>query len=87
VLTFSGRTGHVKCSDPRVKARLQDGDGSTYLWVANPARQDVPIRLILSDAWGLFSSAQSMWGSDVTVDGQTVVLTAASREVCVIALT
>ena len=86
VLAWAGVTQHVVCSDPRVKARLHAGEGGTYLWVANPKRQPLPVRLELSDAWGPFSSCRSLWGAEAEVDGRTVELTAGARDVAVIAL-
>ena len=50
------------CSDPHVKARIHDGDGGRYLWVANPTRQERPVRLQLGSAWGPFSSGRRCGG-------------------------
>jgi beta-galactosidase len=86
LLDWAGGTQHVVCSEPRVKARLHDGPGGTYLWVANPVRQPLPVRLELSPAWGPFSACRSLWGAEATVDGRTVALTAGARDVAVIAL-
>jgi len=86
VLEFGDVEQHVMCSDPRVKARLHDGRGGTYLWVANPSRQAIPVRLTLGKAWGPCSSTRSLWGADASVAGRTVTLTASARDVAVIAL-
>ena len=86
VLAWAGVAQHVVCSEPRVKARLHAGEGGTYLWVANPKRQPLPVRLELSAAWGPFSSCRSLWGAQAEVDGRTVGLTASARDVAVIAL-
>lgn len=85
-LAFAGAEQHVRCSDPRVKARLHDGEGGTYLWIANPTRQPIPVRLELADAWGPFASACSLWGAEAAVDGRTVSLTAGARDVAVVRL-
>ncbi|MDR1637810.1 MAG: beta-galactosidase [Treponema sp.] len=45
VLKFGGKETRVKVSDPRIIARLQDGEGGTYLWIANPKRQAIPGRV------------------------------------------
>jgi beta-galactosidase len=87
VLEWAGKEQHVVCSEPRVKARLHDGEGGVYLWVANPVRQPLPVRVRLSEAWGPFSSCRSLWGTKAAVDGRTVELTAGGRDVAVIALT
>jgi len=86
VLEWVGKTQHVICSEPRIKARLHDGAGGTYLWVANPKRQPLPVRLEISEAWGPFSSCQSLWGAEAAVEGRTVTLTAGARDVAVIVL-
>ena len=69
-LAFAGKAQHVRCSEPRVKARLHDGPGGTYLWVANPTRHPLPVRLELSAAWGPFSSCHSLWGGEASADGR-----------------
>jgi beta-galactosidase len=86
LLTFGGVGQHVTCSDPHVKARLHDGPGGTYLWVANPTRRPRYARLTLSTAWGPFSSGQTLWGGGAEVDGRTIALTVGARDVSVIAL-
>jgi len=86
VLAFARKQQHATVSDPRVKARLHSGAGGTYLWVANPARQPLPVRVELSDAWGPFRSCRSLWGSEATVAGHLVTLLAGGRDVAVIAL-
>ncbi|MFO7918403.1 MAG: beta-galactosidase [Anaerolineae bacterium] len=86
LLRFAGKEQHVRCSDPRVKARLHDGSGGTYVWVANPMRQPIPVRLTFGETWGSFSEASTLWGADADVDGRTMTLTAGARDVAVIAL-
>ena len=85
-LAWAGRTQHVTCSEPRVKARLHAGDGGVNLWVANPTRRSLPVRLTLSENWGPFSSCESLWGADAEVSKRTVTLTAAERDVAVLSL-
>ena len=87
LMDWAGQRQHVTCSDSRVKARLHDGAGGTYLWVANPAREPLQVNLALSEAWGPFSASRSLWGSEATVEGRTVTLTAGARDVAVIGLT
>ena len=86
-LDFLGQIPHVISSEPRVKARVHAGNGGVYLWVANPVRKDLPVRLTLSAAWGPFSDCCSLWCAGAQVDGRTVILTAGARDVAVIALT
>jgi beta-galactosidase len=85
-LAFAGKQQHVRSSEPRVKARLHAGTGGTYLWVANPARKPLPVRLELGGAWGPFKKSAGLWGAEAKVDGRSVALTAGARDVAVIAL-
>jgi len=86
ILTWAGKVQHVASSEPRIKARLHDGQGGVYLWVANPVRESLPVRLQLSEMWGPFASCRSLWGAGATVKGRTVELVAGSRDVAVITL-
>jgi beta-galactosidase len=87
LLRFAGIGQHVRCSEARVKARLQAGAGGTYLWVANPIREPLPVSLGLGDAWGPFARCRSLRGPVPTIEGNTVFLTAAARDVAVLELT
>lgn len=86
LLRFAGKQQHVRCSDARVKARLHNGVGGTYLWVANPKRQPIPVHLKLGKAWGQFSSSRSLWGTEASVVERAIKLTAGPRDVAVIEL-
>jgi len=86
LLRFAGKQQHVRCSNPRVKARLHNGAGGTYLWVANPTRQPLRVHLELGESWGPFSSGRSLWGAEALVNGRTITLTAGARDVAVLAL-
>ena len=86
VLAYGAKRRHVHCSDPRIKARLHAGAGGTYLWVANPARRPLPVRLELSEAWGPFASARTLWGAEAQIEGRIVTLAAGARDVTVLAL-
>jgi beta-galactosidase len=86
LLWWAGKAKHVACTQPSVKARLHAGAGGTYLWVANPRRAPLPVRLELSNAWGPFAACSSLWGAEAAVDGRAVTLTAGARDVSVLAL-
>jgi len=86
VLAYGAKRRHVHCSDPRIKARLHAGAGGTYLWVANPARRPLPVRLELSEAWGPFASARTLSGAEAQIEGRIVTLAAGARDVTVLAL-
>jgi beta-galactosidase len=86
VLRFAGKRQHVISSDPRVKARIHDGIGGSYLWVANSSRQPLPVRLVLSLGWGPFSSVHSHWGTEATVDVRTITLVIGARDFAILRL-
>jgi beta-galactosidase len=86
VLAWAGKAQHVVSSDARIKARLHNGSGGTSLWVANPVRKPLPVRLTLSQKWGPFTSCHSLWGAEATLDGRTIDLVAGGRDVAVVAL-
>jgi beta-galactosidase len=45
VLKFAGKAPGVRVSDPRLIARLHEGSGGIYLWIANPKRQAIPVQI------------------------------------------
>jgi beta-galactosidase len=85
-LAFAGKEQHARSSEPRVKARLHAGDGGAYLWVANPARKALPVRIELGKAWGPYKRGRSLRGPEARVEGRVVTLTAGARDVAVIGL-
>ncbi len=86
LLEWAGIEQHAWVSDPRVIARPHDGDGGTYLWVANPSHQPLPVRIRLSDPWHGLKPAPSLWGAKASMDGDEIVMVAAARDVAVVAL-
>jgi beta-galactosidase len=87
ILRFADKEQHVQCDEARVKARLHNGAGGVYLWVANPTRQPLPARLTFGSRHGPFSSARPLRGPEAEIDGRTVSLVAPGRDVTVIELT
>jgi beta-galactosidase len=87
LLDYGEKAQHVACSDQRIKARLHQGEGGLYLWVANPTRQSVPVSVEVGEAWGPFSSACTLWGASATCTGSILELTAPARDVTVLELT
>jgi beta-galactosidase len=85
ILVRAGVGQHVVSSDPRVKARIHDGEGGTYLWIANPKRRDIPVRITPSEALS-YKKTRTLWGSKAQLDGRTIVLTAGARDVTILAL-
>ena len=86
LLSFAGKTPHIRCSDPRVKARLHQGDGGTHLWVANPSSQALRVELDVSSAWGPFSACRTHWGAQARVDRRRISLTCEPRDITALAL-
>ena len=86
LLTFAGKEQQVICSDSRVKARLHDGEGGAYLWVANPTRAPRPVRARLNGVWRGKRAGRSLWGAEAAMDGDVITLVAQARDVTVIAL-
>lgn len=87
LLAWGGQDPHVTSSAPAVKARLHNGDGGVYLWVANPTHRPIPVELTLGEAWGAYTAARALWGADATVSGRCIELIAPARDVTVLALT
>jgi hypothetical protein len=67
-------------------ARLHDGPGGTYLWLANPTRRERFVRLGLGSSWGPFSRAHALWGAEAQIDERTVTVIVGGRDVAVVAL-
>jgi beta-galactosidase len=86
ICAWAGIERRVTCSDPRIVARLHDGPGGTYLWVANPTHRARFVRLKLGEACKLCSRATALWGMEAQGRGHTVTLTVEGRDVAVIAL-
>ena len=84
LLEWAGKQQHIKCSDPRVTARVHDGGGGTYLWVTNPTGLDLTIKLNFSDAWGPFDDAVVIWGQKkVTIRGNEAIVAVGGRDAMV----
>ncbi|MBM3190759.1 MAG: beta-galactosidase, partial [Chloroflexi bacterium] len=86
LLRWAGAEQHVWCSEPRVKARLHEGPGGTYLWVANPTGQALSVHLRLGERWRGLAPGRSLWGVEVRKVGDTIRLLAGARDVAVVPL-
>ena len=86
LLAFGGKEQHVTSSDPQVKARLHDGEGGLYLWVANPTRVERPVVANIAPAWGPFTNATTLWGAEAKVNCRRVELVCPARDVTVMKL-
>lgn len=77
----------ARISDTEVQARLQKGDGGTYLWVTNPTRSDRDVQIRLAPEYGSFSTGQDVWKDrQVSVSGSEVSLGVSARDAAVIRL-
>lgn len=87
LLWWAGRTPHVHTTEPRVTARLQQGPTATYLWMTNPTRMALPVRLELAGCWGPYRRAEALWGqTDIHVAERGVSLTVPARDAVVLRL-
>ena len=81
VLKFAGKAPRVRLSDPRLIARLHEGPGGTYLWIANPKRQAIPVRAELAS--GAYTAASTVMGPEAAWQAGTLSVTAPARYVII----
>jgi beta-galactosidase len=81
ILGFAGKTPRLRVSDSRISARLHDGPGGTYLWIANPKRQAIPVRIEVHA--GIFSAAHPVLGPGAAWDDRILTVTAPARDVII----
>ncbi len=86
-LRWAGREPHLRTTEPRVTARLHDGPGGPFLWLTNPTRAALPVRLELAPSWGPFGGATALWGAaEARVDRRGVSLTVPARDAAILRL-
>ena len=85
LLTWAGIQPKVRSSDPKVKARLHEGDGGTYVWAVNPTRTARAVKISLP---AQFQRAVELWqdSSQPTVAGNVLSATVEDRSAAVIRL-
>jgi beta-galactosidase len=81
VLAFAGKTPRLRVTDPRIAARLHEGGGGTYLWIANPVRQAVPLRAELPG--DSFSAARTILGPEAVWKDGSLRVTVPARQVII----
>ena len=86
ILDYAGKQQHVRSTDPHVKARLHSGAGGDFLWIANPTRQERPVRLQLGPVWGPYAQCDTRWGAAAAMNDNCISLVAPARDVTVLAL-
>ncbi|HEY1985234.1 MAG TPA: alpha-amylase family protein [Terracidiphilus sp.] len=86
-LTWAGITPVAAINDNLLQARLQQGSGSSFLWVTNPSRDTRIATIRLAPAWGAFSSGEDIWGKKkVSMEAGQISLSIEGRNAAVIAL-
>jgi beta-galactosidase len=79
VLKFAGKAPQVRLSDPRLIARLHEGPGGTYLWIANPKRQAIPVRAEFAG----YTAVSTVLGPEAAWQAGTLSVTAPARYVII----
>lgn len=83
VFAFGGKSQYATTSDRRIRARIHDGDGGAYLWIANPERRVVPVIVTVHERWR-GNCARTLRGAEVEIRGSELHLAAPARDVSVI---
>jgi beta-galactosidase len=85
LLAWAGVPPQVQSSDAKVKARLHQGAGGTYLWVVNPTRIARTVTISLPAA---FQQAEDLWqpSHHPTVAGTALTTAVGDRDAAVIRL-
>jgi beta-galactosidase len=81
VLAFAGKIPRLMVSDSRIAVRLHDGKGGCYLWIANPKRQPIPVRITLSG--GEFTQAVPVLGPAAEWKNRGITISAPARDVII----
>jgi beta-galactosidase len=81
LLEFAGIKKRLHVSDSRIAVRLHEGKGGTYLWLANPKHQPIPVRVGVSSA--VFGSAVPVLGPAAEWKGGTLAVTVPPRDVII----
>ena len=89
LLDWAGRRQRVRVTDPRLTARLHDGDGGRYLWLLNPSREPVRATVTLAPAEKDHSDVRVRWGAAAAasvVDGHSLDVRIPARDGVVVEL-
>jgi beta-galactosidase len=81
ILAFVGQTPRVHVTDQRIIARLHQGAGGTYLWIANPKRQDIPVRVEITGE--NYAAVSAILGPPAAWNNGALCLTAPARQVII----
>jgi beta-galactosidase len=80
-LKYAGKSTRIKVSDSRITVRLHEGKGGTWLWIANPKRQVIPVRIEIPGS--KYTKAEALLGPAAEWKGQGLTLETPSREVII----
>ncbi len=85
LLQWAGKERHVACSDPRLVARLHEGDGYKVLWIVNSEREPVNAEFTLAEKWGAFNNLEEVVNRGaVSASDRTLKATLPARDVTVL---
>ncbi len=85
LLSWAGIPQHVKSGDPRIAARIHEGDGYHVLWIINSDLEDITTELELSDRWGNYKKAGIVENhGSITHDGKKLKVSLPAKDVAII---
>ncbi|CAN5355137.1 hypothetical protein BH10PSE9_BH10PSE9_25130 [soil metagenome] len=76
VFAWTGRSQHVRLSNPNLQARLHKNGGEAYLWALNPTRSALTVRVSLGAQHGAARLGAASWGSAAAVAGNEITVPA-----------
>jgi beta-galactosidase len=79
VLKFAGKSAQITVSDSQISARLHTGDGGTWLWICNPKRHPIPVRIEIPGS--NYSKAEALLGPKSEWENKGMTLTVPARDV------
>jgi len=80
ILKYAGKTPLVRVTDPNLTARLHEGEGGTYLWIANPRRRAIPAQIEVN---GNYKEAAAVLGPEAVFKDRILNLTVPARYVII----
>lgn len=86
LMDFAGKTPIVQSSDPRIRVRLHEGEGGTYLWVANSTRKPVPVAITFPGSLKPKAMKALRGPHDFTFSQGRFAVLVPSRDVCIYTL-
>jgi beta-galactosidase len=81
VLNYAGISPRVTVSDSRITARLHEGEGGAWLWIANPKRQPLMARIGIPQS--SYTGARALLGPAAEWKDRSLTLEAPPRDVVI----